>query len=119
MNGNQVPAGLEKLPRRVWTYERDARGLVVAARSLGGWVVRVQRDAHSRWQELRDSISLVTRIEYDDLGDEVSIYNAGGVSITRFDAMQLWAPARHVGLQPVRPPGSADRRARTRCPDVI
>jgi YD repeat-containing protein len=89
MNGNQVPAGLEKLPRRVWTYERDARGLVVAARSLGGWVVRVHRDAHSRWQELRDAISLVARMEYDDFGDEIAVYNAEAVTtISRFDAVR-------------------------------
>src|SRR4051812_17573729 len=98
MNGHHVPAGLEKLPRRSWIYERDARGLVVSARSLGGWVVRVHRDAHSRWQEFRDPISLIARFEYDDFGDETSVLSADGtISVSRFDGMHRPLAIAHNG----------------------
>jgi RHS repeat-associated protein len=80
------PIGLENLPPRFWVYERDARGLAVTARSLGGWVLRVERDARFRWQQISDSISLLARREYDEFGNEIEVRDAHGVVCkTRYD----------------------------------
>jgi RHS repeat-associated protein len=88
-NGNHGPKGLEKLPHRNWAYDRDTRGLVMRARSLGGWVVTVAHDERMSWQEIRDGISLVERIEYDEFGNTIEVRDAEGVlSRTRYDDMR-------------------------------
>src|SRR5262245_9258622 len=80
------PIGMENLPPRFWAYERDARGLVVTARSVGGWTLHVERDARSRWQEIGDPISVLARREYDEFGYEIEVRDAEGlVSRTRYD----------------------------------
>src|SRR5438067_1916878 len=78
--------GLERLPRRVWVYERDVRGQIVRARSLGGWVLSVACDEQIRWREIRDRVSLLARTEYDEFGNETEIRDAEGmVSATQYD----------------------------------
>src|SRR5262245_30822762 len=85
-NANHKPHGMEKLPRRLWQYDRDAGGLIVRARSVGGWVLNVARGEGLRWQEVRDRISLLTHTQYDEFGNEVEVRDAlGVVSATRYD----------------------------------
>jgi RHS repeat-associated protein len=85
-NVNGSPIGLKNMPRRSWTYSRDARGLIVQARSRGGWVLLVKRDQLFRWQEIRDSISLIAHREFDEFGYETELRDAEGkVSRTRYD----------------------------------
>jgi RHS repeat-associated protein len=83
---NDNPIGLQNLPYRFWAYDRDGRGLVVTARSPGGWVLHVNRDERCRWREVRDAIALIARSEYDEFGYETKVLDAAGlVSRTRYD----------------------------------
>ncbi len=89
-------SGVENLPPREWAYTRDHRGLVVAATSPAGWVVRVRRDPHFRWVEQTDAAGLVRRTEYDEYGSVTEVRDAAGVvSHTRYD--DLRRPVEETG----------------------
>ena len=70
--------GVEDLPPRAWTYNRDGRGFVDLAESSGGWLVRVRRDPHLRWLEWQDRFSLLRRTEFDEMGYPAEVRDAAG-----------------------------------------
>ncbi len=92
-----------------WVYEHDARGLVIGlttpvghryqairdARGLitetrfptGNWVAR-RHGPRLSWVEAADGVSLLSRTEYDALGNQIAIYDAQGlVQAARYDAL--------------------------------
>lgn len=79
-------ADVRDLPKRLWNYEFDARGLATQAYSLAGWTIRIERDAQLGWQERRDDIGLIQRKKFDELGRVVEVTDRiGPVSATRYD----------------------------------
>jgi RHS repeat-associated protein len=67
---------------------RDSRGLVTETRSPTG--VRVQRryGPNLRWVEASDAISLLSRVEYDERGNQTAIFDAQGlVQRISYDAL--------------------------------
>ncbi len=79
-------AGMENLPRRLWDYSWDSRGLVAQVRSPGGWTIYVRRDEHFRWQETSDQTSVITHTEFDEFGYATQVLDAEGVvSRTSYD----------------------------------
>jgi RHS repeat-associated protein len=67
---------------------RDGQGLVVSSRTPGGLVISRQYGPRLRWVEASDQISLLTRLEYDEAGNQTAIDDAlGPLQRVRFDEM--------------------------------
>jgi RHS repeat-associated protein len=61
------------------TCTRDGQGLVTQSRMPGGLVITREYGPRLRWVEASDQISLLSRVEYDEFGNQTASYDAHGL----------------------------------------
>jgi YD repeat-containing protein len=59
--------------------ERNERGLVTRSNMPGGLVITRRYGPQLRWVEAADQYSLLSRVEYDEYGNQIAIFDAGGL----------------------------------------